>query len=484
MFINGRWLKGRGDSLISANPATGNPVWVGQCASSDDVNSAVSTAKQAFYAWSRTSLAFRVNLLQEFRERLKSERNNLVESISRETGKPLWESAGEVQSMINKVNISIDAHTDRHAERGIELGAARSVTRYQPHGVVAVFGPFNLPGHLPNGHIVPALLAGNTVVFKPSEKTPMVAERVVQLWQQTGLPNGVLNLIQGGKDTGISLMSHPALDGLLFTGSYRTGKIIHEAFAGYPEKILALEMGGNNPLIVMEIDNLKAAAYLTIQSAYITSGQRCSCARRLIVPRGNPYDEFLDVLVSMTDKIRVGTYRDVPEPFMGPVIDEQSATHLLNAQANLVENNATSLIKMELAPNSKTILQPGLIDVTAVESRPDAETFGPLLQVIRVSDFEEAMTEANRTQYGLSAGILSKNKVLYEKFLMRARAGVINWNRPLTGASSLAPFGGVGRSGNHRASGYFAIDYCSYPVASLETKELALPNDITPGLEL
>ena len=484
LFIDGHWIKGSGSPLASSNPATGEDLWTGYSANTSDVNLAVSAARNAFYSWSHAVTKSRIRYLNAFREKLNTEKEELAELISLETGKPLWESKGEIQSMINKVQISVDAHRERHNGNRIDVDGTTSVTRYRSHGVFAVFGPFNLPGHLPNGHIIPALLAGNTIVFKPSENTPLIAEKIVQLWDQIDLPKGVMNLIQGGKDTGVSLTSHPDLDGLLFTGSYKTGKMIHEVFAGHPEKILALEMGGNNPLIIMDVQSLKAAAYLTIQSAFITSGQRCSCARRLIVPLGRKYDEFLEVLINMIMKIRVGNYRDTPEPFMGPVITEESAKQLLEAQNNLIAKGAISLIHMNQISPSKSCLCPGLIDVTPLRLRPDIEYFGPLLQVVRVSDFEGAINEANRTRYGLSAGIFTQDKSLYNKFLNHVRAGIINWNRPLTGASSFAPFGGIGRSGNHRPSGYFAVDYCSYPTASLETGELSIPKEMTPGIEI
>src|ERR1035441_8931981 len=186
--------------------------------------------------------------------------------------------------MTNKVGVSIQAFQERRQARVVESASGITATRFKPHGVVGVFGPFNFPGHLPNGHIVPALLAGNTVVFKPSELTPGVGEKAIELWKEAELPGGVINFIQGGRDIGQALLVHPNLDGVLFTGSAGVGKAMRRALADRPGKILALEMGGNNPLIVHETSDLAAAVYHTIQSAYLSSGQRCSCARRLIVP--------------------------------------------------------------------------------------------------------------------------------------------------------------------------------------------------------
>jgi succinylglutamic semialdehyde dehydrogenase len=257
---------------------------------------------------------------------------------------------------------------------------------------------------------------------------------------------------------------------------------MRRALADHPEKILALEMGGNNPLIVHETSNVDAAVYHTIQSAYITAGQRCTAARRLIMPRGAAGDAFVDRLMEAVKKIRVGPFTAEPEPFMGPVVNDAAAAKLLAGQERLRSSGGRVLVEMRSSSPRPAMLSPGLIDVTSVKDRPDDEFFGPLLQLIRVEDFDAAITEANRTAYGLSAGLLSDSRALYDKFFRTIRAGVVNWNRPITGASGSLPFGGVGLSGNHRPSGYYAADYCSYPVASMETPKLDLPAKLPPGL--
>ena len=380
--------------------------------------------------------------------------------------------------MIGKIDLSIEAHGRRCAEFRNSLG----VTRFKPHGVVAVLGPFNFPGHLPNGHIVPALLAGNTVVFKPSEFAPAVAGQTAALWAAAGLPAGVLTVVQGGRDTGAALAAHPGIDGLFFTGSARAGLALNQLFASTPEKILALEMGGNNPLVVHRTADLAAAAVLTVQSAYLSAGQRCTCARRLIVPSGEEGDRFVALLADLTRALRVGASTDRPEPFLGPVVSAATADRLLAAQNNFIARGAVALVEMRQLKAGTGLLSPGLFDVTAVAGRDDEEFFGPLLQLIRVPDFAAAIREANHTAYGLAAGLISDDAALYAQFFAEVRAGIINWNQQLTGASSGAPFGGVGRSGNHRPSAYLAADYCSYPVASIEVPQLKLPAQLPPGL--
>jgi len=484
LYIAGSWLAGQGEVVESLNPVTQQVVWSGNSATAEQVESAVQAARQAFPAWAKRSLEERLSVLEAFAANLKNRADELARCIGEETGKPLWESATEVTSMVNKVAISVQSYRERTGEKSGPLGDATAVLRHKPHGVVAVFGPYNFPGHLPNGHIVPALLAGNTVLFKPSELTPKVAELTVQCWIDAGLPAGVLNLLQGARETGIALAANPGIDGLFFTGSSRTGNHLHQQFAGRPDKILALEMGGNNPLVVDEVADVDAAVYSIIQSAFISAGQRCTCARRLLVPQGAWGDALLARLVAVSSTIEVGAFDQQPAPFMGSVISLGAAKALMDAQELLLANGAVALLEMTQPQAQAALLTPGIIDVSEVTDRADEELFGPLLQVIRYTDFEAAIAEANNTQYGLAAGLLSDSEARYQQFWLESRAGIVNWNKQLTGAASSAPFGGVGASGNHRASAYYAADYCAYPVASLETPSLVLPATLTPGVTL
>jgi len=472
-----------GPLFVSRNPATGDIVWEGNAASPADIDEAIKNARLAFEGWSSLSLEERIGYLKTFKQALESAQDALAETICRETGKTRWDSTGEVKAMINKIDISIDAFHQRCPEVNKNHPSGKSITRHKPHGVVAVFGPFNFPGHLPNGHIIPALLAGNTVVFKPSELTPLVAEETVRLWDKCGLPPGVINLVQGGREVGQHLASHSSIDGLFFTGSCPTGLHLSQQFGNHPEKILALEMGGNNPLVVTHVADKAAAAYLTIQSAYISSGQRCTCARRLILLKDSDANDFANILLPMIMHMRVGSYTDTPEPFMGPVISEEHALKILAAQDSLISKGALPLLPMRHLRPGTGFLSPGLIDVTAVADRPDSEIFGPLLQLIRVDTFEQAIEEANNTRFGLVAGLFSDSAEEYQQFYKKIRAGVINWNTTLPGASSAAPFGGVGCSGNHRPSAFYAADYCAYPVASIESPTPRFPATLTPGLE-
>jgi len=483
-WIGGQWLASDGPQFSSKNPVTQAVVWQGHAASPTFVDVAVNAARAAFPAWADLGLETRMGHLRQFAILLGEHKTSLTHTIGFETGKPLWEAATEVASMIGKIELSIRAHQERTGERSTPQADHTAVLRHRPHGVVAVFGPYNFPGHLPNGHIVPALLAGNCVIFKPSELAPASAEATVRIWELAGLPPGVLNLLQGGRDTGAALAGHPGIDGLFFTGSTQTGKLLHQQFAALPQKILALEMGGNNPLVVGEYQHLDATVHHIIQSAFISAGQRCTCARRLIVATGVAGDRLLARLVEVSAQLKVGHFDDADPPFMGAVISIAAADNLLRAQAALLQRGARALLAMKSIQAGTALLSPGILDVTGVSDLPDAEHFGPLLQVTRYHNFNDALSVANNTRFGLAAGLLSENAVEYAAFQRQIRAGIVNWNRPLTGASSAAPFGGIGASGNHRAGAYYAADYCAYPQASLESATLTLPEKLSPGLVL
>ena len=483
-YIQGQWHAGKGHDVASINPANAQTIWTGKTATAEQVNAAVDAARAAQFDWFMLGFDARLAIVEAYRSQLEANKAELAETIAQETGKPQWETATEVGAMIGKIALSAAAYNKRTGTEANDTPAGRAVIRHKPHGVVAVFGPYNFPGHLPNGHIVPALLAGNTVIFKPSELTPKVAELMVSLWDKAGLPAGVLNLVQGEVDTGKALASHPQLDGLFFTGSSRTGHFLHQQYAGHPGKILALEMGGNNPLIIKGVQDIKAAVHDILQSAYISSGQRCTCARRLYVEQGEQGDALIAMLADAVKQIKVGPWNAQPQPFMGSMISEAAAKGMVAAQANLQNLGGVSLVELTHLEAGTGLVSPGLIDVTAIDVLPDEEYFGPLLQLVRYSDFDQAIKLANQTRYGLSAGLLADSREDYDYFLARIRAGIVNWNKQITGASGAAPFGGVGASGNHRASAFYAADYCAYPVASVEADAVSLPATLSPGLSL
>jgi succinylglutamic semialdehyde dehydrogenase len=453
-------------SFASLDPATGDTLWEGAAASGEDCVRAVGAARAAFPAWAGQTAGARIAIMRRYAEVLGDRQAVIAEAIARETGKPHWEAKTEVVSMIGKVAISITAMADRTGSRESETAFGRARLDHRPHGVMAVLGPYNFPGHLPNGHIVPALLAGNAVVFKPSEETPLVGQLLVEALHAAGVPKDVAILVQGGRDAGAALVAQD-IDGLLFTGSAGAGAHFRRLFADRPAVILALELGGNNPLVAWGGDP-EAAASIIVASAFITAGQRCSCARRLIVPTGPAGNAIVDAVAALTDRLRIGAWEEVPEPFMGPLISGGAAERAVAQVETLVGLGARVIRAFDgVDGRSAAFLRPAILDVTGLDV-PDEEIFAPVLQVRRVADFDAALASANATHFGLAAGLISDDDALWSRFRVEARAGVVNRNRATTGASSDMPFGGIGESGNHRPSAYYAADYCAYPVASLE----------------
>ena len=454
--------------LLSFEPATGATLWRG---SIGDVDAEVATARASWASWAAQPLAYRIEALRRFANVVRARADAFADLIARETGKPLWEARTEVETVIAKVDISVTAYAERTPQRRLDSQmGGRMALRHKPHGVLAVLGPYNFPAHLPNGHIVPALLAGNAVVFKPSEKTPASGAFLVECFHAGGVPEGCVRLLIGGAAEGKALAAHDGIDGLLFTGSAHTGIALNRAFASRPEKILALEMGGNNPIVVWDSPDLHSAAIVIVQSAFTSAGQRCTAARRLIVDE-KLFEPLLGEVTKLVNRIIVDEPHATPSPFMGPVIDNESADLLSESFLELMMRGGRPIRHLERPIADRPFLRPALIDTTEMNDRPDIELFGPILQVIRKSSFEDAITEANNTRYGLSASLLSQNPALYDQFWANARARIVNWNKPTNGASSGAPFGGIGWSGNHRPSAYYAADYCAYPVVSSEADQ-------------
>ncbi len=481
-WIDGEWAGGAGPSWQRISPAYSTPVWSGNWSSVEQAQQAVGAARSAFLNWADRHLDDRIAVCRRFAMLVEEKREELATLIALEVGKPLWEAKTEVAAVIGKIENSIDALMKRRWTSMEEAGDFVSVTRYRPHGALFVLGPFNFPAHLPNGHIVPALLAGNTIVFKPSEHAPATGQWMCEAWQRAGLPSGVLNLVHGAAEVAQVALDDD-VDGILFTGSHRVGASLHRALAGRPEKLLALELGGNNPLVVHGQSDFDGAATTAILSAFLTSGQRCTCARRLIISGDEAYERIVDRLSQSIPRIRVGLPFDEPQPFMGPLIHAQAAQLILDYQDALLAQGGQSIVAAKRFEDVPALIRPGLVAISPDAVVADSEHFGPLLTVQKASDLDEAIAIAGNTRFGLSAGFLGERIEDFHYFLHRIRAGVVNWNRQTTGASGKLPFGGVGSSGNHNPSGYFAADYCSYPVASLESHELKDAAKPLPGLD-
>ncbi|GJL82726.1 MAG: N-succinylglutamate 5-semialdehyde dehydrogenase [marine bacterium B5-7] len=484
VFADGTYHQGGGEIFESLNPVTGECLWQGHCADKNDIDLACQSARRALADWNRIGIDQRTTIIKRFATILGEHSEDIARTIATETGKALWDCRQELSASVAKAGISVQACHQRSGSESVDSAGGKRELRHKPHGVLTVFGPFNFPAHLPNGHIIPALLAGNTIVFKPSEMAPESARRYLECWTKAGLPAGVLNVANGSRDTGEALLDHSTIDGVLFTGSARTGQLIHQRFAGQTGKLLALELGGNNPLVISDTTNSDAVLATIVQSGYLSAGQRCTCARRLIVIDNPDNRNLLSGLEPVLESLKVGDPLSTDQPFYGAVISNDAADAILEHQQELVDAGAQVLHRCSRIQTGKPLLKPGLIDVTNLDGIADEEVFGPLVKVIRVADLDAAIDEANRTRFGLAAGIITNDDATWERFLNESRAGIVNRNLPTTGASSALPFGGIGASGNLRPSAFYAADYCAYPVASMTLDHPKVPENLPPGLTL
>ncbi|HKT85148.1 MAG TPA: succinylglutamate-semialdehyde dehydrogenase [Novosphingobium sp.] len=454
--------------IVSREPATGAEIWRGRPCDVEDV---VERARRAWPGWAAQPLSTRMELVRRFANEVRKEAGALARTIARETGKPLWEANGEVESVIAKVEVSIRAYAERTSQRKLDSALQGTMAvRHKPHGVLVVLGPFNYPAHLPSCHIVPAVIAGNVVIFKPSEKAPASGELLARCFNRAGISAGVVQFAAGGAEEGQAFVAHDGVDGILFTGSAHTGIAINRKLAARPDKIVALEMGGNNPIVLWDTPKITDAAAIIVQSAFATTGQRCTAARRLIV-KSALYDAIVGEVKAVSDRIIFGAPFDEPVPFMGPVIDNAAADGLTESFLYLLSHGGRAIKHLMRPDDTLPFLSPAIIDTTGMKDRPDVELFGPILQVVRVDDFDEAIAEANNTRFGLAASLVGGSPQEYNRFWANVRAGIVNWNRPTIGPSHSAPLGGIGLSGNHRPTGYYAADYCAYPVASGEMEQ-------------
>lgn len=452
----------------------------------DHVDQACFAAKKAYPGWATLSLDERKSALFRLKEIFIAHENQMAELIARDTGKPLWDATTEAKALAAKIDVTLNHSLSLVKDEVVPnaLPGVDGVIRYRSRGVMAVLGPFNFPAHLPNGHIIPALLAGNTVVFKPSEQTPAVGQFLAQLIEKAQLPKGVFNMVQGDGASGRRLVVNEDVDGILFTGSYEIGLKIKQETMNHYWKILALEMGGKNSTVVWEDADLDKAVYETLIGSYLSTGQRCSGTSRIFLHE-KIFDAFTDRFYKAAKKLSIGHWSE--NPFMGPLINSGAVEKYIRFQEIANRENCESLMRgksLDLKHKgyyvTPSIHLVGRFDPTSVYQK--TEIFGPNVAIMKVSDFEETMSAVNASGYGLVMALFSKNKSLYEKALFSARVGLLNWNRTTNGASSKLPFGGMGKSGNDRPSAHFAIQYCTIPVASLEDMTPFDATKMLPGV--
>jgi succinylglutamic semialdehyde dehydrogenase len=487
-FIDGRFVANeRADEEWQVpSPSNLKDIVIRPEAQFDHVDLAVAAARQAYLPWAHMGVEKRRSYLMRLKEVFQARAGEVAELIARETGKPLWESKTEAAALANKIDITLNYSLKLVGEEELKdaLPGINGFTRHKPRGVMAVIGPFNFPAHLPNGHIIPALATGNTVIFKPSDKTPATGQWMASCYEQAEFPAGVFNVLQGKAEVGKRLVNHEGVDGVLFTGSYEVGLKIKQDTLTQHWKLLALEMGGKNALVVWEDADLKKAVYESLVGAFMSAGQRCSGTSRIIVHR-KLRDAFVEQFYANAKKLSIGHWRD--SVFMGPLISAGSVENYIRFQEIAKREGAESLMRgkaLSLETEGHYVTPSiNLVDKFDPKSvYQKSEIFGPNVAIFTVDTFEEALAINNSSGFGLVMSLFTQSRALYEKALIEAQVGVLNLNRTTNGASSRLPFGGMNKSGNDRPSAHYAVQYCTVPVSSLEDHTPFTSTGMPPGL--
>ena len=462
-------------NFSSVSPIDDAVVWSGQETTAAEIQQTMRRAQAAAKSWSRRDVAERVKIVRRFADVLDMRRQEIAELITREVGKVPWDAAGEVGAAIAKVELSIQALQERRSEQSVESDSVTRTIRYAPLGVTLVLGPFNFPLHLPGGQIIPALLAGNSVVFKPSDQATAVGIFIAEAWKQAGLPEDVLQVIVGGVKPAVAAIDAPETSAVFLTGGRSAGRAIHRQLSGRPEVLLALELGGNNPIVIEKDVDPESCGRVVSFSAFISSGQRCTCARRAIFIESENTDRQIESLLETTRSLGVGLPGE-PSTHIGPLISADAADSLHKTYRQLVRYGCKPRLPWWIDVRRSNLVFPTILDASDLDDADYAkvselEWFGPMLVLRRTGDLASAIELAADTPYGLAASLLGGDRRSFDQFARNVGAGVVNWNRPTTGAAGTLPFGGLGDSGNHRPAGFFAIDFCNAPVASLELQQ-------------
>lgn len=465
-FINGEWIESASSRTVNnINPAnTDDVIGTVKQANREEARRAVEAAAASFSAWRSTPAPARGRIVARAARLLEDHKEELAQLLTREEGKTISESRGELQRAINVADFCAGESRRMNGETiQSELPNNFAYTLKQPLGVVACITPWNFPVAIPVWKIAPALVAGNTVVFKPATLTPATGVRIVELFAAAGIPPGVLNLVLGsGSEAGDEIINHPAVKAVSFTGSNEVGIRLYEEVSRRGAKVQC-EMGGKNPVVILEDADLDLTVESTVQGAFGSSGQRCTATSRAIVV-SDIADEFVERLRKRADSMRIGNGAD-PETEMGPSVDESQYKTVLKYIDIGREDGATLLSGGARASGNGLdkgfFVKPTIFDHVTPDMRiAREEIFGPVLSVLRVKDFEEAMTVANDTEYGLSSSIFSNDATRIFRFVDEIETGMTHINSPTTGGEAHIPFGGIKGTGiGDREQGSTALDF-------------------------
>ncbi|HEX8175566.1 MAG TPA: aldehyde dehydrogenase family protein [Pyrinomonadaceae bacterium] len=465
-FINGEWAESSSSKTAqNINPAnTDDLLGTIKQATREEARSAVEAAHEAFRGWRSTPAPQRGRIIARAARLMEEHKEELAQLLTREEGKTISESRGELQRSINVTEFCAGESRRMNGETiQSELPSNFAYTIKQPLGVVAVVTPWNFPVAIPVWKIAPALVAGNTVVFKPASLTPATATRVVEIFEEAGLPRGVLNLIIGsGSEAGDEIINHPAVRAVSFTGSNQIGIRLYEEVSRRGAKVQC-EMGGKNPVVVLEDADMDLAVESTVQGGFGSTGQRCTATSRAIVVN-EVADRFVERLVERANSLRIGAGSD-PQTDIGPSVDENQFKTVLSYIDIGKEDGAQLLCGGERASGDGLdkgyFVKPTVFDHVTHDMRiAREEIFGPVLSVLRVKDLDEALQVANDSEYGLSSSIFSSDASRIFRFVDEIETGMTHINSPTTGGEAHIPFGGIKATGiGDREQGSTALDF-------------------------
>ena len=465
-YIAGKWVESTSSrTATNVNPAnTDDVLGTIRQATREEAKAAVDSAAETFPSWRATPAPSRGRIVARAARLMEEHKEELAQLLTREEGKTIAESRGELQRSINVADFCAGESRRMNGETiQSELPANFAYTLKQPLGVVACVTPWNFPVAIPVWKIAPALVAGNTVVFKPASLTPATAVRIVEIFESAGLPGGVLNLVLGsGSDAGDEIIAHPAVKAVSFTGSNQVGIRLYEQVSRRGAKVQC-EMGGKNPVVILEDADMELAVESTAQGAFGSSGQRCTATSRAVVVNGIA-DEFVDRIAKRAASMRIGDGSD-PGTEMGPSVDESQFKTVLSYVDIGREDGATLVCGGDRATGAGLdkgyFVHPAVFDNVTPDMRiAREEVFGPVLSVLRVKDFEEAMRVANDCEYGLSSSIFSNDATRIFRFVDEIETGMTHINSPTTGGEAHIPFGGIKGTGiGDREQGSTALDF-------------------------
>ncbi len=443
------------------------------------IDEVISSAKKGFEVWRKVSLDERINYLRRYQEQVLSKSEEIATAIALETGKPLWEAKGEASAIVAKVTVTIEDSLKRVENKELSNILPNTTGRifYKPIGPCFVIGPFNFPCHLANGQILSALLTGNSIIFKPSEKTCYSAQLLIDCFHEANFPKGVVNLIQGNGETARRILKERSIKGIFFTGSKDIGKRILEITHKDLSKLVALELGGKNTSIIHKDADLDFVLPELLKACFLTTGQRCT-STAIVAIHKDIMDQFIPKFHELAKRIIVDHPIDhKTEPFMGPLIDQSAVDKYLLYMGMAKREGIEEIMRGKQIEKDKKgfYVTPSIHLASRFDNTSHFlknEIFGPNCTFIPYTQIEEAIDIANSTEFGLASAVFTKDHDVFNQCVRDIDAGILNFNRSTVGASSKLPFGGVKNSGNYRPAAVSTIDACVYPMSSLELNDI------------